>query len=246
MQLKNPVFYPVGASPAIGYAAKALEYRGCLVAKGPDEDVTHLLLPVPWTGAENLTELLAQLPEDVTIFGGKLPDLEGYIKEDFLKDERYLAENAAITAHCALSIATEHLPITLDRCPALIIGWGRIGKCLAQLLKASGANVTVAARKEMDLAMAAALGYGATAIQGLSFGLMRYRLIFNTVPYPVLDKSQMAHCRKDAVKIDLASVQGIAGDDVICARGLPGKRAPESSGNLIARTAIRLACGKER
>ena len=35
------------------------------------------------------------------------------------------------------------------------------------------------------------------------------------------------------------------GKDVIIARGLPGKDAPESSGELIARTAIRIAAGKE-
>jgi len=34
-------------------------------------------------------------------------------------------------------------------------------------------------------------------------------------------------------------------DDVIWARGLPGKEAPESSGELIARTVLRLIAGKE-
>ena len=35
------------------------------------------------------------------------------------------------------------------------------------------------------------------------------------------------------------------GDDVLWARGLPGKDAPESSGKLIARTILRLCGGKE-
>ena len=43
------------------------------------------------------------------------------------------------------------------------------------------------------------------------------------------------HC----IKIDLASAKGIAGDDVIWARGLPGIHAPESSGRLIAETFVR-------
>lgn len=244
--MNNPVFYPAGDSPALEYAAKALEYRGCMVAKGPDADITHLLLPVPFRTPQRLPDILERVPKNVVIYGGNLPPLEGYITEDFLKDEQYLAENAAITAHCGLTIAMDALPIVLDRCPTLVIGWGRIGKCLAGLLKALGANVTIAARKETDRAMAKALGYGAVELSGLSFGLMRYRLIFNTVPYPVLNEARMIHCRKDAVKIDLASVQGIFGDDVIIARGLPGKMAPEASGNLIARTAIRLSCGKER
>ena len=45
--------------------------------------------------------------------------------------------------------------------------------------------------------------------------------------------------------IDLASKLGIEAEDVIWARGLPGKDAPETSGDLIARTVIRLTAKKE-
>lgn len=252
--MNDPIFYPVGSSPAMAYAAQALEYRGCMVTEEPGPDVTHVLLPVPGfeadgqiKGGGSLGELLASVPKNAVIFGGNLdrPELKTYLTGDFLKDPRYLAENAAITAHCALCIAMEKLPVTLRDCPVLVIGWGRIGKCLAALLKALGANVTIAARKEEDRAMAHGLGYSAVDIQGLSFSLIRYRVVFNTVPAPILEKAQMACCRKDALKIDLASVPGMAGDDVVWARGLPGKMAPESSGKLIARTAIRLARKKE-
>ena len=40
--------------------------------------------------------------------------------------------------------------------------------------------------------------------------------------------------------MDLASKKGIAGNDVIWARGLPGIHAPEESGALIARTILDL------
>jgi dipicolinate synthase subunit A len=72
-----------------------------------------------------------------------------------------------------------------------------------------------------------------------------YRVIFNTVPSPVITEDESAQCRSDCLKIDLASEVGIAGDDVLWARGLPGKDAPESSGKLIAKTILRLCCGKE-
>ena len=49
----------------------------------------------------------------------------------------------------------------------------------------------------------------------------------------------------NAIKIDLASVPGMNGDDVIIARGLPGKEAPESSGKLIADTILRLVERKD-
>ena len=51
---------------------------------------------------------------------------------------------------------------------------------------------------------------------------------------------------KTAIKIDLASCPGMDAPDVIWARGLPGKDAPETSGELIARTILRLLYNKER
>jgi hypothetical protein len=66
----------------------------------------------------------------------------------------------------------------------------------------------------------------------------RYRVIFNTVPTLLLEQTS-SRC----LKIDLASVPGIAGEDVIHARGLPGKKAPESSGELIARRLLQLMKG---
>ena len=137
------------------------------------------------------------------------------------------------------------LPVTLRSCRVLIIGWGRIAKCLAALLWALEADVTVAARREADRAMACALGYRTETIADLDNTLNDYRLIFNTVPAPVLTEQQIEHCRQGCLRIDLASAEGIAGRHKIWARGLPGKDAPESSGALIAKTVIRLLERKE-
>ena len=171
--------------------------------------------------------------------------LEGYQTLDLLKDPCYLAENAAITADCALRIAANNLATIWNGCPALVIGWGRIGKFLAQQLKALGADVTVAARKETDRALIHAMGYQAEDTSNLYHQLFQYRVLFNTVPAPVLDRKQILNCRPDCIKIDLASKPGIAGNDIIWARGLPGKDVPESAGLLIAETALRMMAGRE-
>lgn len=251
MRLNDITFYAPGGSPALTAAADLLRRKGCNVVDAPGDNVTHLLLSVPsfesdgnLKGGGRLEDILEKLPADVTILGGNLA-CPGYQTVDLLKDELYLAENAAITAHCAVKQALSRLPATVQGAHVLIIGWGRIGKCLAELLKAMGANVTVAARKETDRAMLRALGYDTEDTAKLSYGLMRYRVIFNTVPVPVLSEGQAAHCRRDCLKIDLASKPGIAAGDVIWARGLPGKDAPETSGELIARTVLRLARSKE-
>ena len=161
------IFYCAGNSRALIYAAAFLMEEGAVFLPCPDHTVTHLLLPIPSfeadgsiKGGGNLKELLSQLPKTVTVIGGNLkrPELAEYEVLDLLEDPWYLAKNAGITAHCTLELALEKLPIILDRCPVLIIGWGRIGKCLSKLLRAMGACVTVAARKESRRVMIETLG----------------------------------------------------------------------------------------
>ena len=118
------------------------------------------------------------------------------------------------------------------------IGWGRSGKCLARLLKAVGADCRVFARKAEDRAMLTALGYRAVDREGMLRLMPSMELVINTAPEPVLDEGQADLC--PGMRMDLASKPGILGDNVIRARGLPGRIAPESSGELIAQTVIRL------
>ena len=240
--MKDPIFYSAGNTGALRYAASVLRRKGCRFAAEPADAVTHLLLDVPQKDWDSLPALLSQFPPDVTIVGGNLHHsaLESYKTVDLLQDPLYLAENANITAHCAVKLALDRLPVTLCQCPVVVIGWGRIGKCLARLLKQMGACVTVAARKETDRAMLLALGYDAVDIKALEYELVRYRVIFNTVPVLVLSEEALAHCRTDCLKLELASLPGMAGEDIINARGLPNRGAPESSGELIARSILRL------
>lgn len=239
--------YCAGSTAAARYAADYLQSHGTPVSCNTGLHIRHLLLDVPsflpdgrLRGGGNLDTLLAALPRDVLIYGGNLQQvtLEEYQTVDFLKDPLYLAKNAAITADCTLQIAMPLLPTTLHKLPVLIIGWGRIGKCLAQAMHALGCDVTVAARKEADRALLQALHYNAVDPADLEASLPYFRLICNTAPEMVIHEKLASKC-KNCVKIDLASQQGIAGEDVIWARGLPGIHAPESSGILIAETFIR-------
>ena len=223
--------YIAGTTAAMDCAAVALSQKGCTVTREPTPQTRCVLLDVPVR--QDPTALLSLLSKDVIVAGGNLPPAE-HRKIDLLQDPVYLAENANITAQCALKIAMNHLPVTLQNQPVLVLGWGRIGKCLASLLRSMGAGVWVYARKEADQAMLQALGYGIGQLSNTD----GYRVIFNTVPTLLLPQT---HSR--CLKIDLASTPGIAGDDVIHARGLPGKEAPESSGNLIAQRLLYLMEG---
>ena len=247
--MNGNIIYSAGCRPSSRYACTYLESAGFIVTDDLSQDITHLLLDVPSFIADgslqdgrSIDTLLSGLNPNVIVCGGNLnhPSLAGYQAMDLLQDPFYLAQNAYITAECALEIGLSKSTSVLRRSPVLIIGWGRIGKCLAVLLKALDADVTVAARKETDRAMIAALGYRAIDTGSIPEHLGCYRLIYNTAPEMILPRSLTQNVHPDCIKIDLASKPGIDAEGVIWARGLPGIHRPESSGKLIANTLIRL------
>ena len=249
---KNSIFL-AGSTQGCRWAGVFLQDFGVPVTDVPEAGIRYLLLDVPsfgpnglLRGGGNLNELLCQLPRNVMVCGGNLnhPCLDDYQKADFLLDEEYLCQNAYITAECALDTALPYLSRTIRNCPILILGWGRIGKCLGRLLKSMGAEVTIAARNPAHRAMIHALGYHVQDFETLPETLGHFRLLYNTIPCPVLGREQLALCQEDCVKIELASKDGIVGDDIIIARGLPGIHMPESSGKLIAETFMRLCYGR--
>ena len=244
--LRRPILV-VPRSDAVHYAAQYLADIGLPVTRKAAPDISHVLLPVPSfaTGESYLAHLLTDLPDDVLVSGGFLdtPLLHSYRTIDFLKDPYYLARNAAITASCAVRMLKDRGLHSLKDRQILVIGWGRIGKCLCRLLDHEGASLTVAVRKDTDRAMIRALGFRGISIEGAKQELRRYDAILNTVPEMVLPDIDV---KPDAVILELASKAGMGGANIIDARGLPGKMAPQESGELIANTFIRLSLGKEQ
>lgn len=240
------LIYPAGCTPACLAAAKELKRRGIGVADHITPEATHLLLDVPSFQREGILrsgadfeQLMAKVPERITLIGGRIPDTLSRNAIDLLKDDTYQFENAAITAECALRVAAERISFTFRGTPVLIVGWGRIGKHLAFLLKAHGSQVSILSRNARHRAEAESFGMLAISPQTLNRRIGEYRILFNTAPDMMIPPETAVEC-PEALKIDLASVPGIAGEDVIRANGLPGLLAPESAGLLMANTILRL------
>ena len=77
---------------------------------------------------------------------------------------------------------------TLWESRCLVTGFGRCAKALALLLKGFGARVTVAARKQGDLAFARTLGLQTVSLRQLQEVLPQQEIVFNTIPAPVLTR----------------------------------------------------------
>ncbi|MFQ9472065.1 MAG: dipicolinate synthase subunit DpsA [Oscillospiraceae bacterium] len=168
----------------------------------------------------------------------------GLTIRDYFAREELAVANAVPTAEGAVQIAMEQLPITIHGARVLVVGFGRVGRALAQRLAALGAKVTVAARRYESLAWAQASGYGAEQTGQLAGWLCGYDLVVNTVPTLVLGEAELADLKPDCLVLDLASkpggvdleAAGRLGRTVIWALSLPGKVAPVTAGSAIKNT----------
>ena len=184
---------------------------------------------------------------DEKLLDYKLPIFAGNTKSekiyDYAKDELFALKNAYLTAEAAIAVAISGSDFSLINSPALICGYGRIGKALHRYLEAFTKDITVCARDERQRAVAEGLG-----AKTIDFDELKhcgdYYFIFNTVPHPVFSVRELVSVNKEALLIDLASFPG--GIDKhyakhfninhLEARGLPGRYSPKAAGETVAQT----------
>ena len=167
---------------------------------------------------------------------------------DYFDIEELKIRNSVLTSEGALSVAMNRLEVSLFGSKSAVIGYGRLGKTLAPMLKNMGSDVTVAARRDTDIAWARAYGFDTLKIKLDTDGISTlkdlrdgYDVIFNTVPSWVLDSRVLKGFSRDTLIVDLASAPGgidpaaakEEGIEVITALSIPGKYAPVSAGQLI-------------
>lgn len=127
---------------------------------------------------------------------------------DLMNIESFVYKNALATSEGAIIKAIENSKKTLSNSNILILGFGRIGKCLSNILRGFNANIYVEARKNIDLALIDALGFKAIDIEILDDKLNKFDFIFNTVPSLILDEKRLELVKQDVTIIDLASLPG--------------------------------------
>lgn len=162
---------------------------------------------------------------------------------DYYEREEFAVANAVVTAEGAISLAMINFEGTINGSKCLVLGYGRIGKALTDMLTSLGARLTVSARNPQDLAWIRSKGATAVKFSKL-YELESFDIIFNTVPAPVLDSLLLAKLASKALVIDLASGKGGVdfysaermGIDTIHALSLPGKCAPKTAGEIVKNT----------
>lgn len=162
-------------------------------------------------------------------------------------DEALLTENAYLTAEGAVAAAMRVGGIRLKGASCAVIGYGRIGRALTEILVHLGANVTVISRspeKRSEIGEAGARFADESEIGG---AIADRSFIFSTPPTPVLCADELSFADKSARIIDLASPP--YGVDLDAARslglqawrenGLPGRYCPLSAARALLGAVLR-------
>lgn len=195
------------------------------------------------------------LDPGAVLAAGRFPTmLEAWFSEEglscfeYLEQEKFLLQNAYITAEGALGLLLEGMNRTIRGSRILITGWGRIGKFLAEMLRSLGAKVTVGVRRESQKEQLEILGYP-VEILGQYRG--KYHAVINTVPANVFEVKQLyGVMEEECVLLELASLPGGFPKECKCAvidgRGLPGKTAPKTAGVQLVDAVLAFYYGEGR
>ncbi len=202
-----------------------------------------------------LTEVLKLIDKNSVVLGGNLnmqfvalaDEYDIKIIDYFDREELKIA-NAYLTAESAIGIALNELKHSISESPALVMGYGRIGKILCRQLKGMDVQVYASARKNRDFAWIRAYGYSPVDTSKVDEILSSCKIVFNTIPESVLGFDKLCLLPEDCLVIDLASKPGgvdfeaakVCGIKVIWALGLPGKMKEKSAGRIISDTIINI------
>ena len=236
--------------------------ENCTNLKSAIEKAQIIIAPIPFSSnGENINAPFSHdkiMIEDLIKQNKRKIFITGSIKDNIKKelDEKYLEVidimkrddlailNTIATAEGTIEVAIKNTDKILQGSKVLILGFGRVGKIVANKFSKLSAIVTCAARKVSDLAWIKAYGYNSLNINDMLYDLKDFDIIINTVPQTILKEKELKHVNSEALLIDLASAPGgidgkaavNMGLNFIWALALPGRIAPTSSAKFIKDT----------
>lgn len=236
--------------------------ENCTNLKSAIEKAQIIIAPIPFSSnGDNINapfshdkimieDLIKQNKDKIFITGSIKDNIKKELDEkyleviDIMKRDDLAILNTIATAEGTIEVAIKNTDKILQGSKVLILGFGRVGKIVANKFSKLSAIVTCAARKVSDLAWIKAYGYNSLNINDMLYDLKDFDIIINTVPQTILKEKELKHVNSEALLIDLASAPGgidgkaavNMGLNFIWALALPGRIAPTSSAKFIKDT----------
>ena len=255
-------FAVIGSDARQLAAGRALARAGYAV-EGPEEIALadYILLPLPLDAARTpLAELLRAARPGALALGGMLSEEAKAIAAeagvelvDYFAREDLTIRNAIPTAEGCIGVLLAQRKRTLWGSAVLLLGFGPVGQAVGTRLAALGAQVTVAARRPAQRAQAESLGMQGAELARLARLAPDFDTVVNTIPAQVLTAPVLARLRPGSLIVDLASRPGgtdfdaaaRCGHKAIHALSLPAACAPETAGEIVARTVCEMLRERE-
>jgi len=154
---------------------------------------------------------------------------------EYERDEELMMLRAPAIAEAAVCVAIQNSLVTIHQSNVLIVGFGRIGSVLGNLLAAMHAHCYTATPLPIERARAYQAGFNVHGLNELPQLIGEMAIVFSTVPTTVVTRDVLARVAPDAVVIDMAAPPGGVdhaaakelGVKCIWARGL-GRFAPRT------------------
>ena len=163
----------VGGDKRINYLKKLYEKE--LTSDIMEAD--YIIFPIPFSKdgihITGIDEAILKCANKNVFSGGISQDIRKKLEEnnisyvDLMELDEVAILNAIPTAEGAILKAMDKTEITIHNANVLVLGFGRIGKILANKLKGLNANVFCEARSKKDLAHIEALGYNVVELNCL-------------------------------------------------------------------------------
>ena len=161
----------------------------------------------------------------------------GAVVADVAEDEVFTLENARLTAECTLAYIMNKEERAVRDLRIGIVGYGRIGGFLLELLLFHGAFVRVYTRKSSTLI--SLLGNGVDAQTVAEGELSDLDILINTAPAHLFTKSQTQ--RAECEILELAPGENFPyAKNVTRLPSLPARAVPKSAGRLYAEAVKRI------
>ncbi len=213
--------------------------------------------PIKMSGdySPTVSRLLSLVGKGTVIFAGYISDdilmlakNLGLRMFDYAAAPGFAERNAVPTAEGAAKLVIENTEGTVMHAKIAVLGYGRTGKAVAELLKSMDADVTIAARNDLARTVALTRGLKAVHTDELKEMMPNFDAVINTIPSLIITGKMLSRMQPRCPIIELASAPGGVDKDravkhgirVINAPGLPAVVAPRAAGEIVAASVLEI------
>lgn len=256
---------PISILPCDGrmeYAAGAMKRKGgklcCSLEEIPENGYLICGLPFTKDGKTVNTSisdpptipcLLGMLTNSHILVGGNLPDSvvsyctrQGIQYYDIMTSADFVTKNARLTAEGLLIPLLTHTSFSICDCRVLLVGYGNCGREIADILRLFTNEIYIYDKNSDALRSARSKHFTAVSgkdIQNPFHGLQQINTIINTSPVNPFDdrtwESFPADCKIFNIASSVLKLPSPVSKRLLSCPGIPGKYAPKTAGNMIAK-----------